>query len=227
MATNNAVNVGLSGQTGTGNFVGSTSPTLVTPTLGTPASGVLTNCTGLPVGTGLATGTNSSVLVTNSMGVPAWSSTMTNGQLIIGSTSATPTAATLTAGTNISITNGAGAITINSTSTAFTWNNVTSSTQAMAVNEAYVTNNGASLVTYTLPSTAAIGTTLGVAGFSAGGWTIAQNSSQEIFFGNQHTTIGVGGTLSSSNQNDQVQMVCATANTSWVVTSAVGNITYV
>lgn len=34
MATNNQVNVGLSGSTGSGNFVGSTSPTLVTPTLG-------------------------------------------------------------------------------------------------------------------------------------------------------------------------------------------------
>jgi hypothetical protein len=34
MATNNAVNSPLSGTTGTGNFVGSTSPTLVTPTLG-------------------------------------------------------------------------------------------------------------------------------------------------------------------------------------------------
>lgn len=34
MATNNAVNTTLSGQTGTGTFVGSTSPTLVTPALG-------------------------------------------------------------------------------------------------------------------------------------------------------------------------------------------------
>ena len=54
MATNNAVNTSLSGQTGTGNFVGSTSPSLVTPALGTPASGVLTNCTGLPISTGVA-----------------------------------------------------------------------------------------------------------------------------------------------------------------------------
>lgn len=54
MATINAVGNGLSGATGTGNFVGSTSPTLVTPDLGTPASGVLTNCTGLPVGTGIS-----------------------------------------------------------------------------------------------------------------------------------------------------------------------------
>ena len=46
MTTNNAVNVGLSGSTGTGNFVGSTSATLVTPLLGTPTSGNLVNCIG-------------------------------------------------------------------------------------------------------------------------------------------------------------------------------------
>lgn len=40
--------------TGTGSYVKNTSPTLVTPILGTPTSGVLTNCTGLPVSTGIA-----------------------------------------------------------------------------------------------------------------------------------------------------------------------------
>lgn len=61
MATQNAVDTSLAGQTGTGNFVGATSPTLITPLLGTPASGTLTNCTGLPIagttgyGTGVAT----------------------------------------------------------------------------------------------------------------------------------------------------------------------------
>ena len=45
MTTINAVGNGLTGQTGTGNFVGSTSPTLVTPLLGTPTSGILTNTT--------------------------------------------------------------------------------------------------------------------------------------------------------------------------------------
>ena len=42
--------------TGTGDVVMSTSPTLVTPALGTPASGVATNLTGLPLTTGV-TGT--------------------------------------------------------------------------------------------------------------------------------------------------------------------------
>lgn len=40
--------------TGTGNMVLSTSPTLVTPALGTPSSVTLTNATGLPVSTGIS-----------------------------------------------------------------------------------------------------------------------------------------------------------------------------
>ena len=48
----------VTGETGTGALVFATSPTLVTPALGTPASGTLTNCTGLPAGsiTGLGAG---------------------------------------------------------------------------------------------------------------------------------------------------------------------------
>ena len=42
----------------------------------------------------------------------------TNGQLMIGSTSNNPVAATLTAGTNMTITNGAGTITIATTNIA-------------------------------------------------------------------------------------------------------------
>ena len=53
MATNNSTNTSLSSQTGTGKFVGDTSPTFVTPILGTPQSGTLTSCTGLPLTTGV------------------------------------------------------------------------------------------------------------------------------------------------------------------------------
>ena len=44
----------LSDETGSGAAVFATSPTLVTPALGTPSSGTLTNCTGLPVATGMS-----------------------------------------------------------------------------------------------------------------------------------------------------------------------------
>lgn len=59
--------------------------------------------------------TASATLVTNASGIPVFTSTMIDGQVVIGSTAGTPTAATLTAGTNITITNAAGSITINAT----------------------------------------------------------------------------------------------------------------
>ena len=56
--TINGITVSPTGTTGTGNLVFSNTPTLVTPILGTPTSGNLTNCTGYPIGqiTGLAAG---------------------------------------------------------------------------------------------------------------------------------------------------------------------------
>lgn len=44
----------ISDETGTGSLVFGTSPTFVTPVLGTPTSGTLTNATGLPISTGVS-----------------------------------------------------------------------------------------------------------------------------------------------------------------------------
>lgn len=56
LATPSSANLAaaLTDETGTGSNVFATSPTLVTPLLGTPTSGTLTNCTGLPVSTGVS-----------------------------------------------------------------------------------------------------------------------------------------------------------------------------
>lgn len=58
---------------------------------------------------------NSAAMVSSLAGAPTWLGPLTNGQIIIGSTGAIPVAGSLTAGTNITITPGAGTITINST----------------------------------------------------------------------------------------------------------------
>jgi hypothetical protein len=58
LATPSSANLAaaVTNETGTGSLVFATSPTLVTPALGTPSSGTLTSCTGLPIDNG-TTGT--------------------------------------------------------------------------------------------------------------------------------------------------------------------------
>lgn len=106
------------------------------------------------------------------------------------------------------------------------WTNVTGTTQAAAINNGYIANNAA-LVTITLPSTAAVGSIIEVAGAGAGGWKLAQNASQLINFGVLVTTTGTGGSLASVNRYDAVRIICITANTTWSVISTQGNITVV
>src|SRR5574343_444356 len=121
-------------------------------------------------------------------------------------------------------TDGAGVTTwADSTGGGFTWNEVTGTSQAMAVDNGYICNNG-SLVTCTIPSTAAVGKVVRVTGSGAGGWKIAQNASEIIHFLSSTTTTGTGGYLASTNIHDSVELVCIVADTEWVVVSSVGNI---
>jgi hypothetical protein len=98
----------ISDETGSGALVFATSPTLVTPLLGTPTSGVLTNCTGLPIATGIS-GLGTGVATAAAAAVN------TNGGLVTASTASIASGALLTgagSGTAISaITPGTGVAT--------------------------------------------------------------------------------------------------------------------
>jgi hypothetical protein len=152
---------------------------------------------------------------------------LTNGQLAIGNTGSDPSAATITAGTGVSIVNGTGSITINSVGVGLTWTVVTGTTQAAAVNNGYIANNAGTVVV-TLPSTAAVGSIVAVTGINnATGWQIAQNAGQQINFGTAATTSGTGGSLASTKTFDTVFLLCTVANTNWTVWDGIGNITVV
>ena len=88
---------GVTTSTGSGNNVLSTSPTLVTPILGTPTSGTLTNCTGLPIDGG-TTGT-----LPVARGGTGVTSSTGSGNVVLSASPAltgTPTAPTAAVGTN-------------------------------------------------------------------------------------------------------------------------------
>jgi hypothetical protein len=104
------------------------------------------------------------------------------------------------------------------------WNDVTGASDNLFTNNGYITNSS-SLVTLTLPAAATVGDTFYVNGKGTGGWLIAQNAGQSIYFGGISTTAGASGSLASTNKNDCVTIVCVATDTDFVVVSSIGNIT--
>lgn len=115
----------------------------------------------------------------------------------------------------------------------FTWNTVSGTSQAMVADNGYVVTNAA-LTTLTLPTTAAINTIIEIVGTSSGGWRIAQNSDQQIRYlgsigGINATTIGTtgridAGVVTGTDAMASIKLLCTTANTTWHVISATGNV---
>jgi hypothetical protein len=132
---------------------------------------------------------------------PANSVVLGAGQVLVGVAGSDPVAQTL---------NGT------------TWNDVSGTTQAAVVNQGYIISN-ASQTTVTIPATAPEGSTFAIAGKGAAGWILQANTGQTIHFGNAATS--AAGSLTSTNQYDSVTIVCITANTTFAVIAAQGNLT--
>ncbi len=179
-----------------------------------PASGIITISGSGPIS---SSGSGSTLALTTTAANVINAST--------GSATASSNAFTIVGAGGITTSATGATVTITGSATGtFNWNNTTGATQAIAINNGYVSNDASTLVTFTLPATAAIGSQVAVVGSGSGLWTIAQNAGQTIHFNAVSSTTGVTGSVSSTSQYDSVTLICNIANSDWVVYQATGNL---
>ncbi len=103
------------------------------------------------------------------------------------------------------------------------WNVVTSATNPniLVAGNGYIAK-GAGAVIFVLPAAANVGDDFIILGYG-NLWTLTQNAGQSVFFGNQTTTVGVGGSITATQVKDTITLVCVTSNTEFHVLESMGN----
>jgi hypothetical protein len=134
-------------------------------------------------------------------------------------TNFTPINYTPTAGTNFksdSVTGNLQGIdnVLGTLVSAVNWIAAATTSITATVNTGYYITD-ASQVTITLPTTAAAGSIVSIAGNGAGGWILAPGSAQTIkVIGSSAST-----SITSAEQYDCIEVICVVANTTWVTRS--------
>jgi len=241
LATPSSLNLlnAMTDETGTGSLVFATSPTLVTPVLGTPTSVTLTNATGLPLSTGV-TGTlgianGGTGQTTAGAAFNALSPITTTGDLIIGT--GVNTASRLGIGTNgyVLTSNGttatwaatsSGVTSFSAGSTGFTPSTATSGAVTLAGTLA-TTNGGTGLTSFTTNGAVyATGTstlTTGTLPVTGGGIGVATLTGVAYGNGTSAFTAATGSQIATAIGTDAVTNATNATNTAITTGSATTN----
>lgn len=132
----------MTDETGTGVLVFNNGAVLIAPALGTPASGVLTNCTGLPISTGVS-GLGASVA--------AFLSTPSSASLATAVTDETGSGALVFANSPTLVTPSLGIATADALRRGYA---IKTASFTLAAGENWITCNGSATITVTLPAPA-------------------------------------------------------------------------
>jgi hypothetical protein len=126
-------------------------------------------------------------------------------------------------GVAVAGTPGSNLLTISSSGGGISWN-VINASQTMAVNEGYICTSGAT-ISLALPATSAVGDKIEACLDGSTEWVITQpNAATQIRYSGSETTLGVGGTITSTSVGDSITLICETTNARWVCIASIGNL---
>ena len=109
---------------------------------------------------------------------------------------------------------GTNTLTVSFTGAGQAWAVITGS-GTLVVDTGYVCVSPGGALVLTLPVTSSVGNVIEITLDGATSFQIAQNAGQSIRVGNQVTTVGVGGSLTTLKQGDSIRLVCSVANNRW------------